>query len=439
MIWGAYAAAESALRDGYLKSAQQFASGEAFSVEWEDDVPAAWLCLQWYDFPEGVTILQYGADGELLAEETAPTLSETVTRLQDGAQRAEIRAGGSGMYVSRCAVFGGGTLPEPFFPWQDIPDRLDYLLVATHPDDEVLYLGSVIPYYGAERGYVGTIVYVSHQMRLRITEAQNGAWEMGLRYRPIFFGYPCLGKITDEINKQAFDAEAMKKDLVRVYRRYRPLVVFAQDIVNGEYGHWQHILTAQAAVEAFTLAADPSYDPESAQTYGTWQVQKVFLHLYPEDPIRIDADEPLSFFGGKTAFEVARNAYRKHESQWQLYGSGLAVHKDESSDAFNRFGMAAGVVPVGTDAFDNIDETLFSFYVPPTPEPTEVPTPEPTEVPTPEPTEIPTPEPTASPAPVVTAAQNRTRTLRTVLLLAAGALLSGAAVVWAIRRRKRRM
>ena len=59
--------------------------------------------------------------------------------------------------------------------------------------------------------------------------------------------------------------------------------------------------------------------------------------------------------------------------------------------------MSDGVVEVGEDVFDNVDETLFSFYVPPTPEPTPEPTPTPTPEPTPEPTEAPTPEPTEAP------------------------------------------
>ena len=50
--------------------------------------------------------------------------------------------------------------------------------------------------------------------------------------------------------------------------------------------------------------------------------------------------------------------------------------RDDGSYAFNRFGMAEGVVPVGEDVFDNIDETLFCGYVvPPTPEPSATPEP----------------------------------------------------------------
>ena len=158
----------------------------------------------------------------------------------------------------------------------------------------------------------------------------------------------------------------------------RPLVVFAQDL-KGEYGHWQHKLTAKAAREAFALAADPAYDPESAAQYGTWQVQKLFLHLYSENTIQIDAHAPLSFFDGKDAYEVARKAFLKHETQQRYH---FRVSRDNKRYAFNRFGMAEGIVPAGEDVFDNVDETLLCSYIPPTPEPTAAPTRGATAVPT---------------------------------------------------------
>ena len=118
---------------------------------------------------------------------------------------------------------------------------------------------------------------------------------------------------------------------------------------NGEYGHWQHVLTSKAAVEAATLAADPAYDSESAAQYGTWQVQKVFLHLYEENRIMIDSHAPLSFFDGADAYEVACKAYQKHESQQEFW---FSVKRDDAAYAFNRFGMAAGAVPAGYAALE---------------------------------------------------------------------------------------
>lgn len=359
------------------KNYRVFPPQSAFSMTWEDLPDGARLCLQWQTVPDGVRVLQYDANGTMLSEETLPAYYETVTPLLPDARTATVQAGEEHMRLLTLAVYGEGELPDPFHAWQDVPDHLDYLLIAAHPDDDVLYLGSVIPTFGAQQGYTGTVIYVTASTRERVSEAQNGAWAMGLKIRPVFFGMPDIGRYPTKQQKQVFSEDVLLLNIVRAYRSMRPLVVFSQDL-KGEYGHWQHKLVAKAARKAFALAADPDYDPESVGTYGVWQVQKLFLHLYKENPLWIEAHEPLDAFDGKDAFEVAKAAFKKHASQQKYH---FRVTRDNKKYAFNRFGMAEGVVPVGTDVFDGIDETLLSGYVPPTPEPTEAPEPEPTAVP----------------------------------------------------------
>ena len=369
-----------------------FSAGASFALTWTDDVPAARLCLEWLTPPEGVKVTQYDASGAAIDTQAIPQAASSVTKLLPEARKAVVTAADAGMEVMCCRVFGEGALPEPFHEWIETPDHLDYLLISTHPDDDVLYLGSVVPVYGAERGYVGSIAYVTCSSRRRMTEAENGAWAMGLRYRPLFLGFADVSTKLSQKEKDArFSYDELLLGVVRTYRAYRPVVVFAQD-QNGEYGHWQHMLTSQAAVEALPLAADASYDPESAEAYGTWQVQKVFLHLYPENKIAIDATSPLIAFGGENAVAVAQKAFLKHASQ---QGGTYTISADTGPLPLNLFGMAAGVVPVGEDVFDNIDASLLSDYVPPTPEPTEEPTPEPTDTPVPDDT----PKPTDTPKP----------------------------------------
>ena len=382
------------------KKYQTFHANASFSLTWEEPLDGARLCLQWQTLPEKVVLFQYDANGALLRRDTLPSYYETVTPLLSDARSALVQAGEQGMRLLSASVYGKGDLPDPYHEWQETPDRLDYLLISTHPDDDVLYLGSVIPNYGAERGYVGTVVYVTASSRGRVSEAENGAWAMGLRYRPVFLGMQDVGRYVSKKQKEAFPYQELVRNFVRLYRSLHPVVVFAQDL-KGEYGHWQHKLTAKASREAFALAADPSYDPESAERYGTWQVQKLFLHLYKENKLLIDAHTPLTFFGGASAYQVAVRAYKKHVSQ-QIYH--FKVTRDDKRYAFNRFGMAEGVVPVGEDVFDNIDETLLSDYVPPTPQPTERPTQDPTPDATKEPVSSaaePTPKPTDAPVSTV--------------------------------------
>ncbi len=378
-------AAKRILRD--REQYHTFRENGAFTLAWDAETRDARLCISWRESPENVSVTQYAADGSALLQETLVPHPDSVVPLLPEARSAAVQAGEDGMKVLFCAVYGPGGLPEPFHEWQETPDRLDYLLISTHPDDDVLYLGSIIPTYGAEQGRVGTIVYVTCQNRVRADEAENGAWAMGLRYRPVFLGMKDVDNSASKDAKNAFKYSELLVNTVRVYRRFRPLVVFAQDL-NGEYGHWQHKLTAKAAREAFSLAAEPAFDPESYEQYGAWQVQKLYLHLFRKNKLTVDAHAPLSFFGGRDAYDVACEAYRKHETQQRFR---FKVRRDDGAYAFNRFGMAEGVVPVGNDVFDGIDERLLCGYVEPTP------TPEPT----PEPTQTATPAPTPEPAPTI--------------------------------------
>ena len=424
---------------------QIFQGGDSFSLTWEEPLDGARLCLTWQEAPKNVSILQYDADGTLLDTIEISSFYETATPLLKNARKAVVQAGEAEMRLRFCAVYGAGELPEVFHEWQETPDHLDYLLVSTHPDDDVLFLGSIIPIYGAEQGYVGSTVYVTKMRdensgRIRVSEAENASWTLGLRYYPIFLNMPDVADSATQEKKKLFKYDELLKNIVRVYRQYHPLVVFAQDI-DGEYGHWQHKLVSKASREAFKLAADPTYDPESAEQYGTWQVQKLFLHIYKKYEIVVDSHAPLTFFNGKDAFEVACEAYMKHESQQRMW---FKVGRDDYKYAFDHFGMAEGVVPVGKDIFDNIDEMLLSSYVPPTPEPTEEPTPEPTEAPTPEPTEevkiaVETPEPESVPteAPQTPAPDPQTPTkdltpliLIGVITVAAAIAVGAAAYVW---------
>ncbi|MBR3178642.1 MAG: PIG-L family deacetylase [Clostridia bacterium] len=394
--YGGVKTAKTRVTDNKVKTYQIFQAGAQIKLSWKDNVPAHYLCMQWYEFPESIALRLYDAGGEELFSGMLEKRPETVIVLPENARSAVIEAVDREMKLSKLAVYGEGELPDPFHEWKDTPGKLDYLVIATHPDDDVLFLGSAVSIYGAERGYKGSIVYVTSGTRQRVSEAENGAWALGLRYDPIFLWFPDIEPSASTKKKSEFVYEDLLLSFVRLYRQYKPPVVFAQD-VNGEYGHWQHKLTSKASVEAFALAADPEYDPESLEQFGVWQVQKVYLHLYKENVLKLDANSPLEFFGGTDAWNVARIAYKKHESQ-QKYG--FAVERNKGSYPFNLFGMIKGTVEAGSDAFDNIDETLLSSYVPPTPPPTPVPTDTP--APTPDPTPTPSPVPTQSPSPVPT-------------------------------------
>ena len=297
--FGSYEDAGKYVLNKSVRSYATFRPGNTIKVSWKKSVPAKALCLQWAVSPTAVRVTQLDENGKTLSKQLLPEHPESVIHLDPAARSVTIRFEKKKEKLSQLHVYGDGTLPEPFHEWEETPDHLDYLLIATHPDDDVLFLGSVIPVYGMEKGYVGSIAYVTCQNRVRMTEAENGAWTMGLRYRPLFLGFPDVDQRAPARLKKKFVYEDVLRSIVQVYRKYHPVVVFAQDS-KGEYGHWQHKQTSKAAVEAYRLAADPSFDPESYERYGTWQVQKVYLHLYSENKLQIDADSPLHALSSKS-------------------------------------------------------------------------------------------------------------------------------------------
>lgn len=341
--------------DASLNQAEPFHPYERFYVYWDAaKVLPGYFCIQWDTESVDAQLWQLDSNGSVLSQRDVPYELDTVEKLLPDTRKVAVVAGRSGMSIIRLAMYSEGILPEPFVNWKPTPDHLDYLIVSTHPDDDVIFMGGVIPIYGVERGYVGTVAYVTSPSRMRINEALMGAWAMGTPYKPVFIGFQDISPKNQGFYANRFLPEAVTLALVRLFRAHRPLVVFTQD-VNGEYGHWQHRIVSASVVEAARLAADEAYDPVSLAKDGAWQVQKCYVHLYPENPLVMDVNAPLASLGGRTALEVARYSFQKHKSQQ----SGRHwVQSDTDKHPMSRFGMAYGTVEAGNDVFDNIDPQL---------------------------------------------------------------------------------
>lgn len=352
------------------------------TISWGADVPAKTLYIEWYTMPEQFSIAQYNENGTVLSEgEGATTQINQLYSLRDGTRSVCIYADAD-MDISTLHIYDADTLPYNYHEWSDPPEKLDYLIISAHPDDDVLFMGAIIPIYGVERGLTGNILYVcTKDLRLRCDEALNAAWVMGLRCYPIFAGFMDVANTRKDVWGQDFTLDVMTQYLVTQLRKYKPEVVVTHD-PNGEYGHWQHILISEAAQQAVVLANDATYDPDSVAEYGVYQVKKLYLHLYPENTVSLDVDAPLSEFGGMSASEVAKLAYEEHRSQIE---NGYHRVRNEGVYSLSDFGLyysAVGADSGSNDLFENIDEALLSNYVAPTPTPTPEPTPVPTFAPT---------------------------------------------------------
>lgn len=261
--------------DGDTQTACTVYANRSMTVSWTDDVPAASVFLAFSGNLTPYSILQYDADGTLLSEEAGPCVWNHLVKPMEATRRLTVRAGAENVRINTLAVFGEGEVPN-YHPWAPTPEKLDYLLVAMHPDDDILFLGGVIPIYGAEQGREGTALYMASRERRRVDEAMNGAWTMGLRNEPLFGGFRDIaGAMRSQYPHEFLDYQVAYY-LVEQIRKYRPEVVVTQDL-EGEYGHWQHRVMAKAVLEAVQHANDPTYHAASAKTYGTWEVKKLYF------------------------------------------------------------------------------------------------------------------------------------------------------------------
>ena len=239
-------------------------------------------------------------------------------RLSEGAQAVVVRPQGNGnrLILAEAHVFGEGDAPDWVQQWQPPLEKADLLVISAHPDDEILFMGGTIPYYAGERGLAVQVAYLVPATPYRKLELLDGLWVCGERY------YPDLGSFPDRFStslrgmyqEEGWSRDRVMRHVAGLFRRYRPEVVVTHD-VNGEYGHGAHKVAADAAQTCVALAADPAYQHARLEEKDPWQVKKLYLHLYEEGALRMDWRQPLAAFGGRTAFDIAEEAFACHISQ----------------------------------------------------------------------------------------------------------------------------
>ena len=272
-------------------------------------------------------------------------------------------------------VLSEGDLPDWVQVWQPTEEKADILFLSTHPDDELIFFGGAIPTYAVEQQRKVVVAYFTRSNTTRSSELLNGLWHMGVRT------YPVIGNFKDSYAKNlkaayktAGGKGKVNEWIVGLYRQYKPEVVVTQD-TNGDK---QHMMIADAAQNCIALAANEDEFTASTIAYGTWQVKKLYLHLYPENQITFDWTVPLKSMNGATGIELAEEAYTLHKTQ---ASSGMSVTETGTKYDNRVFGLAFTTVgeDVRKDDFlENIYDAPGSYdaaanNVEATPAPTEVP------------------------------------------------------------------
>ncbi len=235
-----------------------------------------------------------------------------------------ITFGAKKVRLSEIFMFSSGELPEFVQKW-NLPEdgKADLMLFSAHGDDDQLYFAGLLPHYAVDKGYNVQVVYMTdHQISSdpRMHEMLNGLWAVGIRNYPIFGNFKDFRIDDKEKTYKRYEELGSSYDellgfVTEQIRRYKPLVTVGHDF-KGEYGHGMHMVYADLVSKAIISANDSSAFPETAQKYGTWQVQKAYFHLYEDNPIILDFDTPRECFGGLSAFQMTQKyGFPCHESQ----------------------------------------------------------------------------------------------------------------------------
>ena len=222
--------------------------------------------------------------------------------------------------IGEIYILSEGDIPDYVEIWNKPSDKADLILFSTHSDDEQLFFAGLMPYYVSKGAVVQVVYFTNHNDNpKRLHEQIHGLYTVGIRNYPIIGNVPDAwatsleGALANMKRSGITEDDAIKFE-VEMIRRFKPLVVVGHDEL-GEYSHGQHILNTHVLKQAIINANDKEYDTDSVEKYGVWDTPKTYLHLYEKNKIVMNYDEPLDYFGGKTAYEVSKEGYSKHLSQ----------------------------------------------------------------------------------------------------------------------------
>lgn len=211
-------------------------------------------------------------------------------------------------------IYGAGDTPPEAQQWKPSAEKADLMLLVAHSDDEVLWFGGALPTYAGQQGKTCQVCMMVPSMPYRRLELLDCLWTCGVRNYPVWGGFRDTFSMTLARQYKSWDKNHAYDLVTGWIRRFQPGVLLTHDL-QGEYGHGAHRVCADAVMHCLDYAANKKKFPKSAKEYGTWDVPKCYIHLWPENVLDMDWRKPLDAFGGRTSFEIAEDGFRCHISQ----------------------------------------------------------------------------------------------------------------------------
>lgn len=266
------------------------------------------------------------------------------------------------MAFIRLQVMGEGELPVWVQQWQPFEGKADLMVLVAHPDDELLFMGGVIPHYNTVEGKKVIVVYIASMPAHRKVELLNGLWHCGVRMYPEMPTPKFRDKNTMDRREclNLWEEEKLKEHITGLIRKYKPDVIVTHDI-NGEYGHGAHKACNWAVRQCIERAASPARDIASYRQYGAWQVKKVYFHLYDGKKslgqISFNWQKPEAAFDDKNVLTIAAEAFQMHQSQSRATIYAVRDYGPYDNSKFGLYYSAVGKDTGKNDLFENIDIT----------------------------------------------------------------------------------
>ena len=349
------------LFDGNYKTEWGDNSGGWIEFQLPDDSPCHTLYILTRGQPEKLYVEQKAGRKWQKIPSTSESFNTHCIPLE-GLTNFRARVSGGDLRVMEVRLYGAGELPADVVNFTETTDKADLMILACHPDDDILWMGGLLPVYAGQLGMKVQPVYLTSRFHYRRCEAMDALWHCGVRFGPVFMGLSDVGKVHRAAVLYAWGGEnSVIRAIAKQIRRFRPEVLVTQDL-HGEYGHIQHCIMVECCIKAVELAANPS-----AYKMGdlpAWDVKKFYIHLYPENALTLDMDRPLSAFGGKTPGQVASEAFLYHVSQ-QNGKYEVAVDGTYDMKKYGLYRTAVGPDEAHDGLFEHIDglyEREQAFY-----------------------------------------------------------------------------
>ena len=353
------------LRDGNRRTRWTYSGSSAYvGVKLPDGVPAGWLGVEWLFDPTAFELIEYDIGmNKLRSRDQSATFPNICTMLQLLPETVylQLKLKAKDQDICELHVYSAGSLPREAQLWNPPVEKADLMVVSTHQDDELVFMGGTIPYYAVARKVPTVVVYMTNCTRLRRGEALDSLWTMGVKDYPEFINLK--DERVDSISAGVElwgGKEKVLEVLVERIRRFKPEVIVTHDL-DGEYGHNQHKITARAMMYAIDAAADESRFPDSLKRYGAWQVKKLYHHLYKQNAIMMDWTTKLDSLHGYSPLKVAQIGMEKQVSQLKYYA--VKNHGTYDNAKFGLYFTTVGEDVAKNDFLEHIDPNASANYL----------------------------------------------------------------------------